>query len=149
MEKKVIYDIFDWFVDSRHFNNRLIKTIILTFERFFLKHSDITIICEEERTEQLNYIPHNLWVLPNIPTLFTSLNQNLPNKQNMSDKVILSYVGTMPADRGIDKLLECVKNNSSLELNIAGFGIMDKLVKEYSDCVSNIHYLVRFHMKKD
>ena len=41
----------------------------------------------------------------------------------MSDKVILSYVGTMPADRGIDKLLECVKNNSSLELNIAGFGI--------------------------
>ena len=51
--KKVIYDIFDWFVDSRHFNNRLIKTIILTFERFFLKHSDITIICEEERTEQL------------------------------------------------------------------------------------------------
>ena len=138
--KKVIYDIFDWFVDSRHFNNRLIKTIILTFERFFLKHSDITIICEEERTEQLNYIPHNLWVLPNIPTLFTSLNQNLPNKQNMSDKVILSYVGTMPADRGIDKLLECVKNNSSLELNIAGFGIMDKLVKEYSDCVSNIHY---------
>ena len=58
----------------------------------------------------------------------------------MSDKVILSYVGTMPADRGIDKLLECVKNNSSLELNIAGFGIMDKLVKEYSDCVSNIHY---------
>lgn len=137
--KTVIYDIFDWFVDSRHFRNRILKNVILLIEKIALWLSDVVIICDEERKTQLNYTPKKLWILPNIP----QFNINSVNKKNSKfpdDIISLSYVGTMPADRGIDKLLECVKNNADLELDIAGFGIMDKLVKEYSEKCPNIHF---------
>ena len=140
--KVVIYDIFDWFVDSRHFRNRFLKKCILALEKIALKSSDTVIICDEERKKQLNYEPKNLWILPNIPSFKDTNNSILSTSFTapISGIIRLSYVGTMPADRGIDKLLECVKNNHSLQLDIAGFGIMDKLVKKYSDECSNIHF---------
>lgn len=138
--KRVIYDIFDWFVDSRHFNNKLLKKFILLIEKFALLLSDATIICDEERKSQLNYIPKTLWVLPNIPNFKSQGGIDECSWKETGNKIRLSYVGTMPADRGIDKLLECVKNNPQLELNIAGFGIMDKLVYEYSEKYPNIHF---------
>lgn len=135
--KTLIYDVFDWFVDSRHFKNKLVKNTILLVEKIVLRLSDVTIICDEERSKQLNYMPKQLWVLPNIPDF--RFKYNFMENKNKMDKVIhLSYVGTMPADRGIEKLLECVRKNTSLQLEIAGFGIMDKMVKEYSDKYSNI-----------
>lgn len=137
--KNLIYDIFDWFVDSRHFKNKWIKSFILLLERISLYLSDVTIICDEERGQQLNYIPKMLWVLPNIPDF--KFEKSSPQDDVENDRNIrLSYVGTMPADRGIDKMLECVRNNPMLQLDIAGFGIMDKMVKEYSEKCSNIRF---------
>lgn len=135
--KVLIYDIFDWFVDSRHFKNKWIKKVILLVEKMALYVSDISIICDDERTKQLNYVPRKLWVLPNIPD-FRLRKSSACSKRRESGTIRLSYVGTMPADRGIDKVLECVKKNPALQLDIAGFGIMDKLVKEYSDTCPNI-----------
>lgn len=138
--KTVIYDIFDWFVDSRHFKNGLIERCILCIEKLALCLCDAVIICDEERKFQLNHMPKRLWILPNIPNFNFADCSSEWNHTKQNNKITLSYVGTMPADRGIDKLLECVKNNPSLELNIAGFGIMSKLVQEYSDKCSNIHF---------
>lgn len=139
--KSIIYDIFDWFVDSRHFSNKFVKHTILFIEKLALRLSDAVIICDEERKSQLNYCPKKLWILPNIPSFNFSLYDTTTTKENSAEKTItLSYVGTMPADRGIDKLLECVKNNPILQLNIAGFGIMDKLVLKYSNEYSNIRF---------
>lgn len=138
--KRVIYDVFDWFVDSRHFSNKILKKSILLVEKFALWLSDSTIVCDEERKSQLNYLPKTLWILPNIPNFKPQgLVEECPQIKD-DGKIRLSYVGTMPADRGIDKLLECVKNNPSLELDIAGFGIMDKLVRKYSEKCPNIHF---------
>ena len=137
--KTVIYDIFDWFVDSRNFKNKFIKQVILFIERIALSLSDAVVICDEERKCQLNYIPKRLWILPNIPS-FNSIDNWAVPEIKQDDVITLAYVGTMPADRGIDKLLECVRKNSFLKLNIAGFGIMATLVREYSDKYSNIHF---------
>ena len=138
--KAVIYDIFDWFVDSRHFKNKFIKQTILFIEKIALCLSDAVIICDEERKPQLNHTPKRLWVLPNIPSFNFVEDVKAQGTINQNGVIKLAYVGTMPADRGIDKLLECVKNNPSLELDIAGFGIMSKLVQEYSDKCPNIRF---------
>lgn len=138
--KAVIYDIFDWFVDSRHFKNKFIKQAILCVEKLALCLSDAVIICDEERKSQLNHTPKRLWILPNIPSFNFVENVKSQSETNQDNIIKLSYVGTMPADRGIDKLLECVKNNPLLKLDIAGFGIMSKLVQEYSDKYPNIRF---------
>ena len=46
--KKVIYDIFDWFVDSRELHNIFIKKSILFLEYINLKYSDITVFKDDE-----------------------------------------------------------------------------------------------------
>lgn len=138
--KVVVYDIFDWFVDSRNLSDNFVKMVILLLEKFALKFSDVTIICDEERKSQLNYRPDKLWVLPNIPNFKSKNEEHHATMREANNRIRLSYVGTMPTDRGIDKLLECVKNNPSLELDIAGFGVLDKLVQEYSEKCANIHY---------
>lgn len=138
--KTVVYDIFDWFVDSRYLKNRFIKWVILCFEKLALHLSDAVVICDEGRKKQLNYIPDRLWVLPNIPNFKFTENIKEQNRDKQNGIITLSYVGTMPTDRGLDKLLECVKNNPSLVLDIAGFGIMSKVVQKYSDECSNIHF---------
>lgn len=135
--KKIIYDIFDWFVDGRHFTNKTLKKIILFLEKIALKYSDVTIICDKRRETQINYSPSKLMVLPNIPSIKYKLSETLAPTM----KLKLSYVGTMPSDRGLEKILTSVSKHPNIELNIAGFGIMAEKVKEFSDRYNNINYL--------
>lgn len=136
--KKVVYDIFDWFVDGRHFDNTLLKNGILFLEKKALKHSTATIICDERRAAQINYKPKNLLVLPNIPQIKVSASYNLEEDKPQDDILRVSYVGTMPSDRGLDKILETISKRRNITFEIAGFGIMSELAKEYSDKYDNI-----------
>lgn len=135
--KKVIYDIFDWYVDSRNITNRQLKTIILLLESFCLKKSDVTIICEEERKKQLNFQPNEIWVLPNIPFF-----QNNPEFVRINNnKVIISYVGVFTQYRGLEKIIEFVKvNQNNYELHIAGVGELEPQLKEATKGCSSIIY---------
>lgn len=146
--KKVIYDIFDWFADGRHFENGMLKSLILFLEKCALRIADATIICDERRAKQINYQPKTLWVLPNIPAIKV---ENIPiivSPNKDPNKIYLSYVGTMPSDRGLDKILKCVSENPNVELDIAGFGIMADLAKDYSDKYNNIHFYGTVHYEK-
>ena len=67
--KKIIYDIYDWYIDSRCIKNRLAITLIKFIEKFCINFSDIVIICEPERESQILYRPKELWILPNIPNI--------------------------------------------------------------------------------
>ena len=137
--KRVIYDIFDWFVDSRNFNNKILKSIILSLEKFCLKRADVVVICDEERILQLNHVPKVLWVLPNIPH-FNQSELQLESTTDGQESLVLSYVGVLSDDRGIDNLLEVVKTMPDIKLNIAGFGILEPKVKAYSEKYENIHF---------
>lgn len=138
-KKVVIYDIFDWFVDSRNFHNAILCRIILYLERFALKQSDVTIICEEERQKQLCCQPTRLWVLPNIP------NFSIPfvGKSDVvtHDRIRLAYVGVFTCHRGLEKLMEIMRRLPDLlELNIAGFGELEQMVIDADKELANVHY---------
>lgn len=135
--KKVVYDIFDWFVDSRNFNNYLLKKIILFFEKIVLKKSDIVIICDEERKTQLPIIPEHLWILPNIPNFCQIMSMEPCHHE---DELVLSYVGVLAEDRGLTTLIETVKQFPNIKLNIAGFGILESYVRQSSEQHDNIIY---------
>ena len=138
--KKVIYNIFDWFVDSRNFHNAFLRKVILCLERFALKKADVTIICEEERQKQLCYIPVNLWVLPNIPNFSFSMEKD---SQDISrhKTIHIAYVGVFAGHRGLEKIIKMVAENPDLlELDIAGFGELENMVCNASKSSPNIRY---------
>lgn len=136
--KNVIYDIFDWFVDSRELHNPIIKNCILCLEYIALKLSDRTIVCEEERKKQICYQPKDLWILPNIPN-FRSLNSLV--KEATTPKIKISYVGVLTKHRGIEKIVKYAETHSEqIELEIAGFGELEDLIKKACTKATNIHF---------
>lgn len=123
--KKVIYDIFDWYIDSRCISNSIAKACIYTLEYINIKCSDIVIVCEPERIKQIKYTPKKIWVLPNIPYF-----ENLTFESSENKTLTLSYVGILGEDRGLDKLIKYAKEHCNVSLNIAGFGPLESLLKD-------------------
>lgn len=135
--KKIVYDIFDWYVDSREIKISFVRYFILLIEFINLKISDVTVICEEERIKQLCTVPRKLWVLPNIP----NLDYMLYKKLGKHAQINISYVGVFVKHRGIEKILKLVMDNpSKYKLDIAGFGELEPLVSSAAKSCPNIIY---------
>lgn len=129
--KKVIYDIFDWYIDSRNVTNPLLKKLLTILEYVNIKSSDAVIICEEERAKQIRFTPKRLWVLPNIPYFSENVIETKRNANKQSCTLNLSYVGVLGECRGLDKIVRYVKEHSNVYLNIAGFGVLETLLKDW------------------
>lgn len=119
--KKVIYDIYDWYIDSRSINNPVFKWIIAFFEKINIKNSDAVIICEEGRKKQIMFKPKQLWVLPNIPSLRVSSNNYSPK-----DSITISYVGILGGGRGLMNLIKLAQDMPEVNFIVGGFGPLEK-----------------------
>lgn len=136
--KKLIYDIFDWYIDSRGIAKGLFKNLVLLCEIVALKLSDVTIICEEERRQQLCCSPRCVWILPNIP----HFDEQVSPVYNSSSKIRLAYVGVFTSYRGLEKITKYVGEHSDkFELTIGGFGELEGLIQTESEKNDNIHYV--------
>lgn len=120
-DKKVIYDIYDWYIDSRSINNPIFKWVITQIEKINVKKSDAVIICEEGRKKQIIFEPKQLWVLPNIPSL------NIPsNKYVPTDNITISYVGILGDGRGLLSLIRLAHDMPEINFVVGGFGPLGK-----------------------
>lgn len=133
LRKKVIYDIFDWYVDSRGVKG-ILKWAIYAQEFFNIKMSEAVIICEEERRQQIIYNPKRLWILPNIPN-FKDKQPEAPK----NDKLTIGYVGILASGRGLENLINYAKANNNICLKIGGFGALESMLQDV-DQYGNITY---------
>lgn len=125
--KKVIYDIYDWYIDSRSINNPVIKWFFILLERINVKKSDAVIICEEGREAQIMFEPKRLWILPNIPLLNISTEKYSPK-----EKLTISYVGILGEGRGLHNLIKLAQHHPQINFVIGGFGPLEDDFKEAS-----------------
>lgn len=122
-KKTLIYDIFDYYIDSREISNNLLKFLVRQAEVLSIKYSDAVIICEEERKEQLPLIPDNLWILPNIPNFSQLGTCSTLHAHPLS----IAYVGVFAPSRGLEKLVKVIKKFPSIIFNVAGFGQLESI----------------------
>ncbi|MEA4822326.1 MAG: hypothetical protein VB122_08910, partial [Erysipelotrichales bacterium] len=134
-KKHIIYDIFDWYIDSRGIKNFILKNIILFQEFINIKLSDAVIVCEQERVKQIKYTPKQLWILPNIP----NFDYILPISK-CNENLTISYVGILGEQRGLEKLINYAKEHKSLNLEIAGFGPLDFLLGDLKKYPNIVYY---------
>lgn len=132
--KRVIYDIYDWYIDSRCIKSVLLKYLILAIEFICIKLADKVIICEPEREKQIVFKPKDLWILPNIPNYEEDL-----LCQTSNSGLIISYVGILGEERGLHNVVRLAKENPSVFLEIAGFGPLVTLLDDVYK-YSNIQY---------
>lgn len=141
-QKKVIYDIYDWYIDSRSIKNSLLKSFVKQIERINIKKSDVVIICEEGRKEQIIYEPKKIWVLPNIPSLETE-----DITYSYTEPLKISYVGILGGGRGLKNLIRLAQEKPQINFIIGGFGALEEDFKQAAS-LPNVTYKGRVSYKE-
>lgn len=147
-KKKLIYHVADFYIDSRQGIPSKLKNFVKQLEYFLISRADATIVCTEERKEQIKGSkPKKLYVVHNSPIVLSreELLLNSEHKENgeLNSGLTLGYVGGLTEPRFIKQVLNIVKNNQKLNLKIAGFGYLESLVEETAKNYDNISFFGR------
>ena len=113
--KKYVYDIYDYYVDA-HPVPSILRNIIEKDEIKTINDAETTIICTEERKEQIKYAtPRKLVVIHNSPDVDKPV-----LKEEKYDYV---YCGALFGGRLIKEILDMYEDFSDLRFVVAGSGI--------------------------
>lgn len=120
-KKNFLYDIFDWYGDSR--GGRL-SAFFSAIERGVVKAADHTILCDPERVIQVGFTPSSYSVMYNIPDF--SYVRKIKEVSKNSSRLNLIYVGVLTEDRHLPIIIDLCKRiddiGSDVSVTVAGFG---------------------------
>lgn len=137
-KKKLVYDMYDYYTDSRPMGKKVEK-IINKLENSVINYADISIICGEWRKKQISGTnPKKLIIIHNTPSINNISDKKIIKSNSKKLKVV--YVGILQTDRLLLEVLEQFKLNSDIELHVGGFGIYENDFKEASKKYKNIFF---------
>lgn len=138
---KVVFDVPDYFTDSRRFIKPL-KLVIKKIETYFLNHADAVILASEERVRQIEPAsPKKLVIVVNSPELPSHFRN--PKSAKSDKKIRIVYIGGLTPYRMLPELLAVVKMDERLLLEIGGSGVLEKEVRQAAQVCNRIHFLGR------
>ena len=110
--KAVVYDIYDYYADSHNIPRALLPIVEKT-ENTVVNKADATIICTEERFEQINKTkPNKLVVIHNSPDV-----DIIPESEVEYD---YAYCGSLCERRLLKEILGEYKNHDNIKMVFAG-----------------------------
>lgn len=137
-DKKLVYDMYDYYSDSRPMGPFVTK-VINNLENAVINSSYASIICGEWRTEQIAAAkPKQLFVIHNTPEISGVQHKNM--LKSNTDKIKIVYAGILQDYRLILEILEEIKKHNEYELHIAGFGKYEQDVLVAAEEYDNIFF---------
>lgn len=134
-KKKLVYDIFDYYVDAFGVPSSM-KAVIEKIDKKIINSADAVIICTEKRKQQISGTnPKRLEVIHNTPAKMKS-NLNRGNFDEVTIKIV--YVGILDEGRFIKEIADIVKNHKNYEFHVGGFGQLESYFREISKKHNNI-----------
>lgn len=131
----LVYDIFDYYVDSFSVP-KLLAPFIEFLEHSVINYASATILCSEKRAEQIEGSkPKKLVFIHNTPSKISSRKEI-----KLSYPIKIAYIGVLSEGRLIEELVDIVANDKNYYLDIAGFGPLEQLVREKSEKNNNIEF---------
>jgi glycosyltransferase involved in cell wall biosynthesis len=151
LRKKIIYDIFDYYVDSFGVPGK-IKRFIENKDLKVINNAEKVIICSEKRIEQLHgNNAKEIVVIHNTPA--KSLDFKQYKKLNSitlqkSRKIKIVYVGILVNGRLISEIAQVISKRDDCEYHVAGFGPLAEQMKSMSLKIPNIYYYGKISYKE-
>ena len=140
--KKFVYHILDYYVDSHGLRNTVLETPILKMENSVIHYAHATIICTEKRKEQIaGSFPKRLAVIHNTPS--AAQFKQCDNKTKQTGRIKIVYIGILEPSRLLKDIVDAVSENNSIELHVGGFGTLEDFFIEKSYTFDNIYYYGR------
>lgn len=137
--KRIVYDIFDYYVDAFGVP-RILKKAIESMDRMVINHSDAVIICTEKREEQIRGSkPKKLIVIHNTPNP-KYLSKGKVLRRGNDSRFALVYVGILQEGRYLQEVCNIVTKYSDIELHVGGFGKLESFFAKAAQRYDNIYY---------
>ena len=133
---KVVYDIADWYADSRKVGR--LKSLLDKAERWACRKADLVILAHEKRLQQVGFIPRKWLVIYNTPEDICKRSQSVEEKPAHND--YFAYVGVLHPDRGLPQIVEATSALGA-KLVIAGFGPLEAYCRKAADTMPGIRFL--------
>ena len=129
---KLVYDIYDYYIDT-HPIPKMLESLIENYEIKIINSADLTIICTEERKQQIEKSsPKSLIVIHNSP--------DIPELTPLDSKYDYAYCGGLDEKRLVGEILRTYPENEDLKFEFAGFGAYSNLAEEYTRKHNNFQY---------
>jgi glycosyltransferase involved in cell wall biosynthesis len=118
-QKRVVYDIFDFYADHLRSTPAPVKALIRKLDLFVIGLANATILVDEARREQIKGAhPKQLHYIYNAP----EQTQTAAPKKQKEYQFHIVYVGLLQIERGLLELLDVLKKYPQWHLDLAGFG---------------------------
>lgn len=124
--KAFVYDIFDFLYGEPKSS---FQRTIQKSQFNIINKADATIICTEERKEQIaGSKPVRLCVIHNTPFKAQMDDANNGDFRFKSDteKIKIAYVGILAGERLLTQIANCIVKHPEIEFHIGGFGYLEK-----------------------
>lgn len=138
-KKKIVYDIYDYYIDSHYYFPSLMRSFLEWCEIKIINKSDAVIICTEQRRAQIaKSRPRRIVVI-----------HNTPEVEMLSEEIMYDYYycGTLSDHRLLKEILDLYKENTDLKFCIAGRGALEKQAQELSAKFENFTFLGSIYYK--
>lgn len=138
--KKIVYDIFDYYSDSYNAPG-VVKSTIRKMENDYIDEADMTIICSEERTAQIEgSSPGKLIIVENSPEDIEVNDDFALDSRSDPDRPKVVYAGMLVFDRFLRQTAEVMMNRTDIEWHVAGYGVLRSYIEECAASHGNIFY---------
>lgn len=132
--KKVVYDIYDFYVDAFSVPS-FAKKIIKYLDIKCINYVDAVILTNETRLEQIKgSSPKKICYIHNTP-MESVIKSRYKNNNYL---ITLTYVGILQDHRLLLEIIELFKNKPDWQLIIAGFGKYEQYIRDESSNYKNI-----------
>lgn len=141
IHKKYIFDIFDYLSTDA---NTVLRRMLQRLENKIIDDADATIICTEERREQIKLShPRKLVVIHNSPVKIDFYERIAKETKNI--KIV--YVGILQDYRLLKEMVHAIALRRDVELHIGGFGKYEQYIEEQANKYQNIKYYGKLSYK--
>lgn len=137
--KPVVYDIFDSYGDVMH---GVIRPLVVALDNFTMKFSDVIIIADDSRINQIaKGIKNRIITINNTPDdsyFKNNADTELKHKKKEIDEFSIFLGGKITKQRGTDIIISAVKDMDDVKLTIKGFCSEEEYKKILEDATKNM-----------
>lgn len=137
---KVVYDIFDFYADHLRATPQLLKRLIRAVDLRAIDWADGLILADDARWEQIaGARPKRSAVIYNSPS-DDGLSAAVLQADRASAQLHLAYIGLLQVERGLLDVIHLLGRHPDWQLDLAGFGGDEELIKTEAATLENIHW---------
>jgi glycosyltransferase involved in cell wall biosynthesis len=139
--KKVVYDIFDFYAEMLRATPPILKRIIRLVDIWSINRVDALILADDSRIDQIKGSkPKKVSVIYNTPEDQVLIHQEPHSEQPDENMFRIAFVGLLHVERGLMELLNVLSIHPEWNLDLAGFGGDEEIIVAKSQQLKNVSF---------